>query len=617
MDQKPDSPKRRSWRTAVFIILAVVLYAYAIEVTNVNLQEPLRPRRQENLVGLIRQLARPDFLSYETETRRTNISLLMPCPEEIRGSQVTLEGRQLLLVPNCVNTTQDGLQLTGQGFQPNVDGAIVWYPPGLEATPRRVADFKADNQGNFSIRFTMPDVRPTEETQRLEIVEIVARQATGLSPTMQETLVRILETILMAFMASTVGTLLAVPISFLAARNLMTDVKSPLAALMGGIILAPVGAWVGSAVAGWLMQGAALISSQTMLGVGAFVLTVGLTWPLVWLGTPLWGEDADAGSPTGLARVLGALLLLLFGLSILAHLGLTAGSWLDARLGLFGFVGNFIYVISDFTRVLLPAFLGFVGLLVTLSFGSRTGQEAIFRMSESQARLVTLILTIVGTAVLVYGLAYAMNWICLFGVCNVTAEAATPLWLMLAAPALALGVIAGLLSLRVETKRPFPIGTAVYTLTRGTLNVLRSIEPVLMGFVFVVWVGIGPLAGTIVLIIHSIADLGKLFSEQVENISQGPLEAVTATGANRVQTIVYAVIPQVTPHFIAFAFYRWDINVRMSTIIGFVGGGGIGLVLQRATNLTQYRQASVMVIAIALVVVILDYISSKIRSRII
>jgi phosphonate transport system permease protein len=138
-----------------------------------------------------------------------------------------------------------------------------------------------------------------------------------------------------------------------------------------------------------------------------------------------------------------------------------------------------------------------------------------------------------------------------------------------------------------------------------------------MGFVFVIWLGIGPLAGTIVLIIHSIADLGKLFSEQVENIAEGPLEAVTATGANRLQTISFAVIPQIVPHFIAFAFYRWDINVRMSTIIGFVGGGGIGLALQRATNLTQYRQASVMVIAIALVVIILDYVSSKIRSRII
>ena len=154
-------------------------------------------------------------------------------------------------------------------------------------------------------------------------------------------------------------------------------------------------------------------------------------------------------------------------------------------------------------------------------------------------------------------------------------------------------------------------------MTRTILNVLRAIEPVIMGFVLVIWVGIGPFAGVLALMLHSIADLGKLFSEQVENIDEGPVEAVMATGANRAQTINYAVVPQIVPHYLAFIFYRWDINVRMSTIIGFVGGGGIGLLLFRSTNLTQYRQASVMVIAIAVVVTLLDYVSSKIRARII
>jgi phosphonate transport system permease protein len=156
----------------------------------------------------------------------------------------------------------------------------------------------------------------------------------------------------------------------------------------------------------------------------------------------------------------------------------------------------------------------------------------------------------------------------------------------------------------------------IYTIFRTLHNVMRAIEPVILGFVFVVWVGIGPFAGIMALMLHSIADLGKLFSEQVENIDEGPVEAVTATGANRVQMIAYAVIPQVVTHYTAFIFYRWDINVRMSTIIGFVGGGGIGLVLQRFTNLTQSRQASVLIIAIALVVTILDYMSSRIRRRI-
>jgi phosphonate transport system permease protein len=129
-------------------------------------------------------------------------------------------------------------------------------------------------------------------------------------------------------------------------------------------------------------------------------------------------------------------------------------------------------------------------------------------------------------------------------------------------------------------------------------------------------VGIGPFAGVLALTLHTVASLGKLFSEQVENISEGPLEAITATGANAVQRIVFAVIPQVVPPYIAFTLYRWDINVRMSTIIGFGGGGGIGFVLSQAINLLKYRDASVMMIAIAIVVATLDYVSSRVRARI-
>jgi phosphonate ABC transporter permease subunit PhnE len=222
-------------------------------------------------------------------------------------------------------------------------------------------------------------------------------------------------------------------------------------------------------------------------------------------------------------------------------------------------------------------------------------------------RLLTAAITALGTAVLIYGVGSLLNWLYTFD---------NPQdWTLI--PAVIGGSVAGVLALLVAPKRPFPIGFAIYTLTRGTLNILRSIEPIILGIIFVVWVGIGPFAGILALTLHSIADLGKLFSEQVENIDEGPLEAVTATGANRLQTIAFAVIPQIVPHYIAFIFYRWDINVRMSTIIGFVGGGGIGLVLQRSANLTQYRQASVMVIAIAVTVTSLDYISSQIRSRII
>jgi phosphonate transport system permease protein len=184
-------------------------------------------------------------------------------------------------------------------------------------------------------------------------------------------------------------------------------------------------------------------------------------------------------------------------------------------------------------------------------------------------------------------------------------------------PALISGVAAAILAGLSKPNHPYGIGFGIYTVSRGILNALRSIEPLIMAIVFVVWVSLGPFAGIMALILHSIAALGKLFSEQVEGIDDGPVEAVIATGASRIQMIVYAVVPQIVPPFTAFALYRWDINVRMSTIIGFVGGGGIGFILAQNIQRNLYRQASVNMLAIALVVATLDYASAKIRSRII
>ncbi|OGO13405.1 MAG: hypothetical protein A2Y93_05740 [Chloroflexi bacterium RBG_13_68_17] len=113
----------------------------------------------------------------------------------------------------------------------------------------------------------------------------------------------------------------------------------------------------------------------------------------------------------------------------------------------------------------------------------------------------------------------------------------------------------------------------------------------------------------------TIASIGKLFSESVESIDPGPIEALQATGANRLQAVVYAVIPQIVPDFISFIVYHWDINVRISTIIGFVGGGGIGYYLSEQINLLAYRRAATGIWAIVIVVMALDFMSAEVRKR--
>ncbi|MFP4484245.1 MAG: phosphonate ABC transporter, permease protein PhnE [Spirochaetota bacterium] len=156
---------------------------------------------------------------------------------------------------------------------------------------------------------------------------------------------------------------------------------------------------------------------------------------------------------------------------------------------------------------------------------------------------------------------------------------------------------------------------AIYYITRTILNIVRSIEPLIWALIAVVWVGLGPFAGIVALTLHSIAALGKLYSEAIEGIDPGPIEAIQATGANSIQTIVFAVIPQMISPFISFSIYRWDINVRMSTVIGLVGGGGIGFLLVQYIRLLDYRSAGIAVWFIAITVAVLDYVSAEIRAR--
>ncbi len=161
-----------------------------------------------------------------------------------------------------------------------------------------------------------------------------------------------------------------------------------------------------------------------------------------------------------------------------------------------------------------------------------------------------------------------------------------------------------------------PLTMAIYFIVRTILNFFRSIEALILAIIFVVIVGLGPFPGMLAITVHTIAALGKLYSEVIEGIDPGPIEAVRATGASWVQVVRYAVIPQIVPSFTALTIYRWDINVRSSTIIGFVGGGGIGFFLYQWILLGDYRSLSSAFIAIAVVVIVLDFFSARLRERI-
>lgn len=156
----------------------------------------------------------------------------------------------------------------------------------------------------------------------------------------------------------------------------------------------------------------------------------------------------------------------------------------------------------------------------------------------------------------------------------------------------------------------------VYGVLRTILNVTRSVEPLIWAIIFSIWVGIGPFAGMLALMIHSVASLAKQYSEIVECVDEGPIEAIQATGAGPLQVIWFAVVPQIVLPYISFTIYRWDINVRMATIIGLVGGGGIGTLLIQYQGQAQWHEVGCIILVIAIVVWLMDTASAYLREAI-
>jgi len=190
-----------------------------------------------------------------------------------------------------------------------------------------------------------------------------------------------------------------------------------------------------------------------------------------------------------------------------------------------------------------------------------------------------------------------------------------------------LGIVASALAVVVSLPLSFlgarnlmtvnPVTAVVYTLVRLLFTIIRSIDVLILVILAAVIFGIGSAAGVIALAFHNIGVLGKLYSEAIEGIDAGPIEAITATGANRFQVVWTAVLPQIVNPFVSFTIYRLDTNVRLAPILGLVGGGGIGTMLFQHINLLNYRAASFIIILIIVTVAAMDFISAQVRKRLV
>jgi phosphonate transport system permease protein len=152
---------------------------------------------------------------------------------------------------------------------------------------------------------------------------------------------------------------------------------------------------------------------------------------------------------------------------------------------------------------------------------------------------------------------------------------------------------------------------------RTLLNLFRSVDTLVYALVFVAAVGLGPFPGVLAVIAYTTTSLAKLYSEAIEGIEPGPVDAITATGATRLQILRFGVLPQVLPLFISYVLYRLETNIRAATVLGFVGAGGIGFYLQTYLRMIDYPAASTALLVTVVMVLVVDTISSRLRARLV
>jgi phosphonate transport system permease protein len=157
----------------------------------------------------------------------------------------------------------------------------------------------------------------------------------------------------------------------------------------------------------------------------------------------------------------------------------------------------------------------------------------------------------------------------------------------------------------------------VFYPARSVLNFLRSIDTLVYALLFVAAVGLGPFPGVLAVVAYTTTSLAKLYSETIEGIDPGPVDAITATGATRLQVLRFGVLPQVLPLFLSYILYRLESNIRAATVLGFVGAGGIGFYLQTYLRMIDYPAASTVLMVTVAMVMVVDFASSRLRARLV
>ena len=172
------------------------------------------------------------------------------------------------------------------------------------------------------------------------------------------------------------------------------------------------------------------------------------------------------------------------------------------------------------------------------------------------------------------------------------------------------------LALAVVGSRTTSASLVAYQASRWFMSALRAVPEVVYALIFVTAVGLGPFPGVLALVVHNAGVLGKLWSEAMDEVDRGPVEALRTNGASRAQVVLHAVFPSVLPQFLGLLLYRLDVNVRASLVLGLVGAGGVGFLIDQSVNLFRFDQMVTYIALVLIMIIAVDVLSAVVRRRV-
>jgi ABC-type phosphate/phosphonate transport system permease subunit len=366
------------------ILLGLVVYAYGFSVTKVNFEETRSEVRLTQLTRILRALARPNILEYEQKELDVEAPIYLPCPAGGAPAQdVDTSGPYLILDPPC-GEAKTIVEIEGHNLWPNAKGPLNFIPPS--GAKLQVGNVETDSNGSFSAKLELPRRQPVEEAQ---IIRATVRQDVGpphLSDVAHVTWQKIIETVFLALLATTIGTALAIPVSFLAARNLMSSVRNPVTNVALTVLGWLVGIAVSVPIAGWVNQVGESVhtSSPPLVSLAGMVVGPVVAWGLARSAMP----QHEIGRPSPAQRVGRTVALIvaagcgILALRLLANVAITAGNSLSDYLSSLefmgiaslAFLGGFVAQLGDVLRMITPVLIAFIGGGALSGAGATAGE---------------------------------------------------------------------------------------------------------------------------------------------------------------------------------------------------------------------------------------------------